>query len=734
MSDFTKLRYGHANKVATATTINGSFLVTVDTQELYADVNSTRVQIGNVVTDKTEAQIKALAAANILPKLYLASDTGLLFFHNGTAWVCMSAKDASGNVITSTYETASHATSEYARLDEKIDALHSFEVIVVQTLPATGETNKLYLVPSTVTGQSDIYDEYIWLADAQVVPAGGRFEHIGTTETRLADFYNKTTLDTALGTISTYDAATSGTYISRIAAEETVSSTVVGATGYDTTKGTLSARMDTAEGAITTNANDIDALETRMTAEETVSTDIVGSTGYDTSEGTLAARASALETDVASINRFNKVTVTTLPAVADGDLYTIYFVAGQGDNKFAEYMLVDAFTYEDPTTHESITIPKHYEKINSDSDLANYYTKTEVNTALGDIGSYDAATSGTYISRISTAENDIDSLEGRATSLESRATAEETVSANVVGATGYDTAKGTLSARMDAAESAATALAGRVTAEETVSTTIVGSTGYDTSAGTLAARMTAEETVSSTVVGATSYDTSKGTLAARATALETVATDIVGSTGYDTSDGTLATRMSTLESVVDTLNSFEIEFVDELPVTGETHKIYFVPVSQEHEQTGILYSEWMWVVPDSEHPETAYFEEIGIAEADLGNYYTKDEIDAVVGDLDDYDTSKGTVSDRLDALDVHTHLYAGSQTAGGPADNVVETNQSTDNNLHDLIVAGANHDSVDYTTHVTVNTSTGQIAPGSVKLGAAVMEYDSNTQSIVVNF
>lgn len=55
---------------------------TTDTKRLYIDANTERIQITDAIYDYTEAQIRALVT--YLPKLYVASDTGVLFVSNGS--------------------------------------------------------------------------------------------------------------------------------------------------------------------------------------------------------------------------------------------------------------------------------------------------------------------------------------------------------------------------------------------------------------------------------------------------------------------------------------------------------------------------------------------------------------------------------------------------------------------------------------------------------------------------
>ncbi|MCM1034931.1 MAG: hypothetical protein NC346_02400 [Prevotella sp.] len=59
----------------------------------------------------------------------------------------------------------------------------------VATLPATGESNIIYLVPNSGTG-NNVKDEYIYV--------DGKFELIGTTAVDLSGFYTKESIDTLL--------------------------------------------------------------------------------------------------------------------------------------------------------------------------------------------------------------------------------------------------------------------------------------------------------------------------------------------------------------------------------------------------------------------------------------------------------------------------------------------------------------------------------------------------------
>ena len=67
-------------------------------------------------------------------------------------------------------------------VDGEIAKVHQFEVKKVESLPQTGNSNILYLVSKSGSGQ-DVYNEYIW--------DGSKFELIGNTSIDLSNCYTK---------------------------------------------------------------------------------------------------------------------------------------------------------------------------------------------------------------------------------------------------------------------------------------------------------------------------------------------------------------------------------------------------------------------------------------------------------------------------------------------------------------------------------------------------------------
>ena len=80
-------------------------------------------------------------------------------------------------------------TETYTRteINNKIAAIKTIQIQAVESLPATGESNVIYLVPKAGGGTAqNVKDEYIW--------TGTAFEKIGDTEIDLSNYWNKTDL------------------------------------------------------------------------------------------------------------------------------------------------------------------------------------------------------------------------------------------------------------------------------------------------------------------------------------------------------------------------------------------------------------------------------------------------------------------------------------------------------------------------------------------------------------
>lgn len=82
-------------------------------------------------------------------------------------------------------------TYTQAEVNSLIGAIATLHIEVVQTLPTEDiSTNTIYLVPKQTAGQNDTYDEYIYV--------NNHWEHIGSTDIDLTNYYTKTETDALL--------------------------------------------------------------------------------------------------------------------------------------------------------------------------------------------------------------------------------------------------------------------------------------------------------------------------------------------------------------------------------------------------------------------------------------------------------------------------------------------------------------------------------------------------------
>lgn len=86
------------------------------------------------------------------------------------------------NILT--YALAKKFTKKY--VDEVIGDVTKLQFEVVNELPSEGENGKIYLVPNGSSTGENIYNEYIWLPDAQ------DWEMIGSTSIDLSGYVEDT--------------------------------------------------------------------------------------------------------------------------------------------------------------------------------------------------------------------------------------------------------------------------------------------------------------------------------------------------------------------------------------------------------------------------------------------------------------------------------------------------------------------------------------------------------------
>lgn len=82
-------------------------------------------------------------------------------------------------------------TYTQAEVNALISAIVTLNILVVQTLPTQDiSTTTIYLVPKATAETQDVYDEYIYVNNA--------WEHIGSTQVDLSDYYTKSETDALL--------------------------------------------------------------------------------------------------------------------------------------------------------------------------------------------------------------------------------------------------------------------------------------------------------------------------------------------------------------------------------------------------------------------------------------------------------------------------------------------------------------------------------------------------------
>jgi len=103
---------------------------------------------------------------------------------------------------------------------------------------------------------------------------------------------------------------------------------------------------------------------------------------------------------------------------------------------------------------------------------------------------------------------------------------------------------------------------------------------------------------------------------------------------------------SKIQNLIASINKFNIQVVETLPETGEKFVIYLVPIQEVSEQeepeeptTQIsdTYNEYIWTTDDN--GENGRWESIGTTKVNLSDYYTKTEVDTIVSNIEDKDTT-----------------------------------------------------------------------------------------------
>ena len=111
----------------------------------------------------------------------------------------------------------------------------------------------------------------------------------------------------------------------------------------------------------------------------------------------------------------------------------------------------------------------------------------------------------------------------------------------------------------------------------------------------------------------------------------------------DVASGTTFSSSKIVE-LLGSISQFTVRVVNELPVTGETHVIYFVPAESGETSGSDVMNEYMWIENK--------WELIGNTRIDMSDYYTVEEVNTLLDEkLDIPDISVQDVLDELNQED-----------------------------------------------------------------------------------
>lgn len=216
---------------------SGTNIKTINNESLLGSGNIS-IQGGGGTTNYTDLTNKPQINGVTLSGNKTTSDLGITIptkvsdLTNDTGFITNTT-----NNLTNYYTKTNTYTK--TEVDQLIGAISTLNIEIVQTLPATGSTSTIYLVPKTAS-TNDNYDEYIYVSNS--------WEHIGSTEVDLTNYYTKTETDNKYALKSLY-----GDTTINVGRKE---NTTVGA--YSTAEGestTASAEGSHAEGSNTVASN-----------------------------------------------------------------------------------------------------------------------------------------------------------------------------------------------------------------------------------------------------------------------------------------------------------------------------------------------------------------------------------------------------------------------------------------------------------------------------------------------
>ena len=102
------------------------------------------------------------------------------------SYLPLSGGTMTGNITLAGAPSANLHPASKKYVDDAIAGLALITITVVTSLPSTGASNVIYLVPKSAAQTSNAYDEYIWVASTS------KFEKVGDTEIDLSNYLQTT--------------------------------------------------------------------------------------------------------------------------------------------------------------------------------------------------------------------------------------------------------------------------------------------------------------------------------------------------------------------------------------------------------------------------------------------------------------------------------------------------------------------------------------------------------------
>lgn len=218
ISGYAKIAIGELPEVGDSQTIY--FRLLDGNWEEYIYYNNDFVMIGSNAGDLSNYYTKS-EVDDLIAEVRAQIPTSLAQLSN----------DATGFITAAVDNLVNYYTKAETYTQEEVNALIgqiatiSFEV--VDQLPQTGESNKIYLVAKTTGQPQDGYDEYIYV--------NGNWEHIGSTDIDLSQYATNASVDAKLeGYVSNESLSATLTNYAQTSAIPTLLSQLTNDTGFIT--------------------------------------------------------------------------------------------------------------------------------------------------------------------------------------------------------------------------------------------------------------------------------------------------------------------------------------------------------------------------------------------------------------------------------------------------------------------------------------------------------------------